>query len=223
MNKVNISGANHSQPNRTQLFDNWAKNYDSSILSDKDNFPFAGYERILEQAVHLAEVRPSMRILDLGIGTGNLAARFLNQGCQVWGLDFSAEMLAQTRAKYPQILLAQANLLGDWTKDLQSPFDRVVSAYVFHKFDLETKIRLLQQIMANCLLPAGFILVADIAFPEVDIRNAALNHWQVQWDEEEYWAADETIAACEPAGLHVAYEQISSCGGIFTFTRKGAG
>jgi putative AdoMet-dependent methyltransferase len=111
MNKVNISGANHSQPNRTQLFDNWAKNYDSSILSDKDNFPFAGYERILEQAVHLAEVRPSMRILDLGIGTGNLAARFLNQGCQVWGLDFSAEMLAQTRAKYPQILLAQANLL----------------------------------------------------------------------------------------------------------------
>jgi len=211
-----------NQLNRSQLFDNWAKNYDNSITSDKDDFPFAGYERILEQVVSLADVKPNMRILDLGIGTGNLAERFINKGCNVYGLDFSTEMLAQTQAKLPQVNLVQANLLGDWTKELQTPFDRVVSAYVFHEFDLETKIRLLQQISSYCLSTSGFILVADIAFPDIVIRTAASQHWQ--WDEDEYyWAADEAITTCEQVGLQVAYEQISSCGGIFTFTSKGAG
>jgi putative AdoMet-dependent methyltransferase len=211
-----------NQPNRSQLFDNWAKNYDSDVVSDRDNFPFAGYERILEQAVSLADVKPNMRILDLGIGTGNLAARFINKGCNVWGLDFSAEMLAQTKMKLPQVNLVQANLLGDWTKELHQPFDRVVSAYVFHEFDLETKLRLLKKISSRCLSIGGFILVADIAFPGVEIRTAASQHWQ--WDDDEYyWAADETIAECEQAGLQVAYEQISSCGGVFTFTGKSAG
>ena len=211
------------QPNRSQLFDNWAKNYDSDVMSDKDNFPFVGYERVLEQVVSLADIKPNMRILDIGIGTGNLAARFMNKGCNVWGLDFSAEMLTQTQAKLPQVNLVQANLLlDDWTKELQPPYDRVVSAYVFHEFDLETKIKLLQQISSHCLSTSGFFLVADIAFPEVDIRTAASQHWQ--WDDDEYyWAADEAIAACEQVGLQVAYEQISSCGGVFTFTSKGAG
>ena len=33
-------------------------------------------------------IRPSLRVLELGIGTGNLAERFVAAGCQVWGLDF---------------------------------------------------------------------------------------------------------------------------------------
>jgi putative AdoMet-dependent methyltransferase len=204
---------------RSQLFDQWAKDYDNSLLSDKDSFPFAGYERVLECVVSLADVKPDMRILDLGIGTGNLAARFVNKGCIVWGLDFSAEMLAQTRAKLPQINLVQANLLDDWTKGLQLTFDRVVSAYVFHEFDLETKIKLLQKISSHCLSTSGLILVADIAFPDVHIRTQASQHWQ--WDEDEYyWAADEAKPLCEQAGFQVAYEQISSCGGVFTFKSR---
>ena len=212
-----------NQPDRSQLFDNRAQSYDNSIMSDEDNFPFAGYEQVLERVVSLADARPNMRVLDLGIGTGNLAARFVNKGCHVWGLDFSAEMLAQTKAKLPQVNLVQANLLGDWTKELQPPFDRVVSAYVFHEFALETKIRLLQQIWSHCLLTNGFVLVADIAFTDVDKRTAASLHWQC-WDEDEYyWAADEAITACEQVGLLMRYEQISICGGVFTFMSKGAG
>jgi putative AdoMet-dependent methyltransferase len=163
-----------------------------------------------------------MRILDLGIGTGNLAARFVDKGCEVWGLDFSAEMLAQAHAKLPQASLVQADLLSDWTTDLQQSFDRVVSAYVFHEFDLETKLRLLRQILSRCLLPGGLVLIADIAFPDVDTRAAASQHWQ--WDEDEYyWSADETVSACERVGLHAEYEQVSSCAGVFTFSATEAG
>ena len=204
------------QSDRLPLFDNWAKYYDKSIMSYKDKFPHAGYERILERVFILADVKPDMRVLDIGIGTGNLAAHFINKGCKVWGLDFSTEMLSKTHAKLSQVDLVQANLLGDWTKELQPPYDRVVSAYVFHEFDLETKIRLLQRIVSDCLSTDGFIVVADIAFPDVDIRTAASQHWQ--FDEYEYyWAADEAITACEQVGLQVRYEQISICGGVFTF------
>lgn len=212
------------QASRSQLFDNWARNYDNSITSENDDFPFAGYEMVLEQVVSSADVKPNMRILDLGVGTGNLAARFFNKGCNVWGLDFSAEMLAQTQEKLPQVNLVQADLLGDWTQNIQPPFDRVVSSYVFHEFNLGIKIGLLQKIRSRYLSPNGVILVADIAFPDVDIRTAASQYWADYWDEDEYyWAKDETIIACEKIRLQVAYKQVSNCGGVFTFVDKDAG
>ena len=210
-----------SQPNRVQLFDEWAGQYDGDVLSDKGNFPFAGYERVLDRLVSLADVRPGMRILDLGIGTGNLAARFVEKGCGVWGLDFSAEMLALTQTKLPQARLVQADLLGDWTKELQPPYDRVVSAYVFHEFGFEAKLNLLRQIMSDCLSAGGMILVADIAFPDAALLGAASDHWR--WEQDEYyWDAAEALDTCKRCGWQGTYEQISSCGGVFTFSKGAA-
>ncbi|HNT73549.1 MAG TPA: class I SAM-dependent methyltransferase [Anaerolineae bacterium] len=201
---------------RIQLFDAWAQRYDVSLACTDGDFPFDGYERILDEVVTLADVRPGMRILDLGIGTGNLAQRFVQQDCEVWGVDFSAEMLAKTRVKLPQIRLVQADLLADWPADLQPPFDRIISAYVLHEFTLAGKIAVLRR-AAQHLAPGGIILIADIAFPSVAIREAAMQQvYGDSWDEDEwYWAADEAIAACEAAGLHATYRQMSRCGGIF--------
>jgi putative AdoMet-dependent methyltransferase len=208
---------------RSQLFDNWAKGYDNSIISGQDGFPFAGYDQILDQVVSIANIRPNMRVLDIGVGTGNLAVRFLDKGCDVSGLDFSVEMLAQTQIKMPRAHLIQADLLGDWTEQIRPPYERVVSAYVFHEFELETKIRLLKQIFSDCLSENGFVVIADIAFPSVDLRAAASQHWQLWDDDEYYWAADEAIVEFSQAGIDSEYKQISSCGGIFTFTKQKAG
>ena len=213
-----------SHTDRTQLFDNWAKDYDTTVVSTEGNFPFDGYEQVLDEVVRLADVKPHMQILDLGIGTGNLAKRFLHSGCEVWGADFSAEMLAQTRAKLPQIKLVKTDLLEEWPTELQRPFDRVVSSYVLHEFNLITKVNLLRRVASHNLSINGYILVADIAFPSTIARTIASQAWADKWDEEEYyWAADEAISACEQAGLQATYKQISSCGGIFTFTLTGAG
>ena len=210
--------------NRIQLFDSWAEHYDPAAASAEDDFPFAGYELILDQVISLADARPAMRILDLGIGTGNLAARFLRKNCLVWGIDFSAQMLAQARARLPQVNLVQASLLDEWPLNLQQLFDRVVSAYVLHHFDLITKVNLLQRIAARYLSPSGSIVIADIAFPTASAREEASRRWAACWDEDEhYWAADETVAASEQVGLLVTYKQLSICGGVFVFTIKEAG
>jgi ubiquinone/menaquinone biosynthesis C-methylase UbiE len=63
------------------LFDHWAKEYDSAVSDGQ--FPFTSYATILDEVVRLAEVSSSMRVLDLGIGTGNLAGRFVQKGCPV--------------------------------------------------------------------------------------------------------------------------------------------
>jgi trans-aconitate methyltransferase len=86
------------------------------------------------------------------------------QAAQRWnspsGIDFSAEMLAKAQAKLPHSILVQADLLSKWPMELQRPFDRVVSAYVFHEFDLETKVRLLHRIATHHLIAGGRIVVA---------------------------------------------------------------
>ena len=52
-------------------------------------------------AAALAELppaRPGARVLDLGCGSGLLSIVLAGRGCQVTGVDFSADMLAQARA-----------------------------------------------------------------------------------------------------------------------------
>ena len=201
---------------RVQLFDAWAQDYDSGLLSADHPFPFAGYQAVLDEIVNQSQLQPAMSVLDLGTGTGNLAAQFLAQGCQVWGLDFSQEMLAEARVKLPAAAFVHADLLGDWPPLIQRKFDRVVSGYVLHEFDLDTKVSLLQQIASRHLTAGGRIVVGDIAFQSMDIRSEARSRWENRWDEHEhYWAADETQTACLAADLYLSFTQVSICGGVF--------
>lgn len=201
--------------NRKQLFDDWAAYYDQSI-EEGDAFPFDGYDRVLDEVVRAADPRPGMTVLDLGIGTGKLAARLVSLGCDVSGVDFSAEMLAKARERLPHAALVQADLLGAWPPQLARRFDRIVSAYVLHEFDLVAKVALLQRLAAQHLAAGGHIVIGDIAFSTSEAREWAHRQWEDAWDEAEYyWAADEATAACEHAGLDVVYRQVSRCGGVF--------
>jgi putative AdoMet-dependent methyltransferase len=204
-----------SHADRSQLFDDWARRYERSVRSTS-GFPFDGYEQVLDEIVRLAAVQSHMSVLDLGIGTGNLAKRFVSLCCTVCGTDFSPKMLAKARVNFPKVRLVEADLLGDWPGSLDQRFDRIVSAYVFHEFDLSTKISLLQRLVHDHLTDGGHIVIGDISFPTVQAREEAHQRWLRIWDEgEHYWAADETTTACEKAGLHLRYTQVSSCGGTF--------
>ena len=201
-------------PERLRLFEQWAKDYDDS-LSNSADFPFAGYEAVLARVIQLAAPKPGMRVLDLGTGTGNLAQRFVEKGAAVWGLDFSKEMLAQARRKVPNATLLEADLLNAWPP--LPKFERVVSAYVLHEFNLQAKLELLKQ-SAQYLREGGSIIIADIAFPNQEIFRQAHGRWREVWDESEhYWLADETLGACEEVGLKGSYTQVSSCAGVFVF------
>ncbi len=212
---------------REKLFDGWAETYDESVGA-RSGFPFEGYERVLDLIAELAQVEAGMEVLDLGIGTGNLAGRLLDRGCSVRGLDFSLKMLARVHAKYPQVELVKADIKGDWPIDVDRHFDRVVSAYVLHEFDLESKVKLLRKLVCNHLVEGGRAVVGDISFPSRTARDEAEKLFTSTWDEvkrdwrsglwdedEHYWAADETIEALAAVGLTARYVQVSFCGGVY--------
>jgi predicted TPR repeat methyltransferase len=181
-------------------------------------FPFDGYGHVLDRVRRVADAQPCMDLLDLGIGTGNLAVRFRDVGCGMWGIDFSAGMLANAAETLPKAVLMQANLLDAWPAEFDRRFDRIVSGYVLHEFDLSTKVELLQRLARHHLVADGQIVIGDIAFPTIEARERAHQRWTDLWDEEEhYWAADETIRVCGDVGLQITYEQVSSCGGVFAF------
>lgn len=204
-----------SNADRNKLFDKWAANYDSAVIAPGD-FPFAGYEHVLDEIVRRADAQVDSVVLDIGTGTGNLAGRFAARGSAVWGIDFSVEMLAQARMKLPQVRFVQADLIGTWPDEVNCQFDRVVSAYVLHEFDDPTKVALIQKLVQQYLKPAGRVIIGDIAFTTTQNREQASQHFRNQWDEDEYyWAADEALDLLKQAGLEAEYTQVSACGGVF--------
>lgn len=200
-----------SENGRLPIFEHWAEQYDQSVQTDKGIF--ASYDLVLDEVVRSAKVKAGMKILEIGIGTGNLARKFVDLDCEVWGVDFSPAMLAQAQEKVPAATLLQMDLLDDWPPALQQRFDRIVANFVIHEFDLATKISLLQRLTTHHLVEQGLIVIGDIAFATAVARQQS---GAETWDEDEYyWAADETAAACARTGLAVTFKQISWCTGVF--------
>jgi putative AdoMet-dependent methyltransferase len=182
------------------------------VATSADRFPFAGYAQVLLTIWEQARVTPGMTVLDLGVGTGNLARLFLESGCQVIGVDFSPEMLARAKAKLPHLELLQADLtLDEWPLALNRRFDRIVSNYVFHEFRFETKMRILSRLARNHLVGPGPIVIGDISFPTASDLQRTREELADKWEEEFYWLTDETRKALEPAGWRLEAIQISFC------------
>lgn len=211
---------NRVQRSRVDLFDRWAADYDRSVQEDGE-FPFAGYEDVLTAVVECASVRPGMRVLDVGIGTGNLAERFVRAGCDVWGVDFSANMLEKVRQRLPQVRLVQADLARGFPEELHAGFDRIVSAYVLHEFNLDVKVELLREMVQDGLAANGLVVIGDVGFRTVQERQQAYLRWKELWDEQEYyWAADEAVDALSRIGLQAEYKQVSVCAGVMVIRRR---
>ena len=197
-------------------FDEWAERYDRSVSIDQ--YPFLGYREVLACIVELAEPRPGLTVLDLGTGTGNLALLFQQHGCELWCTDFSKLMLEIARRKLPGAHFFHHDLRSPLPPGLGGRFERIVSAYVFHHFPLDEKIRILRTLADLHMAPGGRMVIGDIAFQD----QAALEQFKTgageEWEDEFYWLADETISALMNIGIGVEYRQVSRCAGVFILT-----
>jgi ubiquinone/menaquinone biosynthesis C-methylase UbiE len=96
------------------------------------------------------------RVLDVGCGTGRLAAELAGRGARVWGVDPSPEMLAVARAKAPQgvgFKQGRAERLpfrDGW-------FDRAVYTLVVHLVDRAAALAEALRVLA----PGGLVVVAS--------------------------------------------------------------
>ncbi len=82
-----------------------------------------------EGVVDLLKPQSGERILDIGCGTGQLAAKIAESGAEVTGIDASPEMIGQARQNYPKLRF----VLGDAAAmTFNGEFDAVFSNAALH-------------------------------------------------------------------------------------------
>ena len=95
-------------------FDLWADGYDKTVgVSDEENtYPFAGYKDVLGTIYKTIMKKANAVVLDIGFGTGTLTTKLYENGCTIYGQDFSARMIELASEKMPGAHLYQ----GDFTQ-----------------------------------------------------------------------------------------------------------
>lgn len=199
-------------------FDLWSDSYDKSVdLSDQENtYPFAGYQQILNQICQSILRAPGRTVLDIGFGTGTLTARLYDQGCTIYGQDFSESMIRLAKEKMPLAQLYQ----GDFTKGLVQPlcqqrYDAIIATYSLHHLTNPQKVVFLRQLQ-ECLNPGGCIYIGDVAFSTQAELDACRAKTGSEWDEDEIYFVYDELHAQIPA---LRFHQVSSCSGILTLER----
>jgi tRNA (cmo5U34)-methyltransferase len=124
-----------------------------------------GYDELQDEVARAAAGLPAEDVLDLGTGTGETAARVINNypDARLTGVDESAAMLCAARAALgnaPVLLVAR---LEDPLPP--GPFDLVVSALAVHHLDGAGKADLFRRI-ARVLRPGGRFVLGDVVVPE---------------------------------------------------------
>ena len=106
------------------------------------------------------------RILELGIGSGETAARLLqaHPSAHLVGIDSSAEMLRGAAARLPadRVALREQDLADPLPP---GPFDLVASALAIHHLEGEAKGELFRRVAA-VLMPGGAFVFGDVVVPE---------------------------------------------------------
>ena len=199
-------------------FDLWADGYDKTVgLSDEEqSYPFAGYKGVLARIYRLVMAKENAKVLDIGFGTGTLTKKLYEQGCEIWGQDFSGRMIELAGAKMPNAHLFQ----GDFSQGLAEPllrhsFDFIVATYSLHHLTDDSKIRLIQA-MTELLNEAGAILIGDVAFANRSDLERCREKAGEEWDDEEIYFVFDELRKAFPT---MKFEQISYCAGVLSLLR----
>ncbi|HEV2106637.1 MAG TPA: class I SAM-dependent methyltransferase [Thermomicrobiales bacterium] len=201
-------------------FNDWATTYDAEIGSWADDFPFAGYDMVLTRMADLIVQSGATRVLDLGVGTGNLAGQIamMRPDIEIWGIDFSTKMLEQARRKVPNGEFIEADLARDLPRLALPRFGGIVASYVLHELPDDTKASLIEDLLRHRLEPGGLLVVCDIAFADSAQRAAIRSALADRWDQSEhYFAAHDFLQRLAARDIAGDYRHVSMYAGIFTF------
>lgn len=199
-------------------FDLWADGYDKAVgLSDEENaYPFAGYKNVLGSIFQTIMQKQDASVLDIGFGTGTLTAKLYENGCTVYGQDFSARMIELASQKMPRSHLYQ----GDFTQGLAEPlmkrsYDFIIATYSLHHLTDAQKISFLHM-LRDRLNAGGQILIGDIAFEtRAQMENCRKDAGD-EWDDEEFYFIADELRNTFPT---LVFTQVSYCSGVLSLSR----
>ncbi len=160
------------------------------------------YNRILS--------RSEKEVLDIGFGTGTLTCRLYEQGCRIYGQDFSEKMIGLAQKKMPEARLYQGDFSKGLTEELRKQrYDAVIATYSLHHLTDAEKVHFLKDLLP-LLKEGGHIYIGDVAFQtRAELEQCRSNAGE-EWDEDEIYFVFEELEQ-ELPGLR--FERISDCAG----------
>lgn len=195
-------------------FNLWADGYDKSVgLSEEEStYPFAGYKDVLSTIYEEILKNEMKNVLDIGFGTGTLTTKLYEQGCHIWGVDFSERMLALAGEKMPEAVLIQGDFAEGLPEQLaEQKFNAIVATYSLHHLTDERKITFLEELQHH-LTENGKIYIGDVAF----LNRQELEECRItsgdEWDEEEIYFVYEEFQKQFPK--KVEFQKMSDCAGV---------
>jgi SAM-dependent methyltransferase len=111
-----------------------------------------------DEALTRIPLKAGQRILDLGCGVGQIAARFHRLGTQVIGVDRNEELLEAARTRYPEIRFEKLDL-GELTLASFGQVDGVWASFVAAYFpNLESAVAR----WSDCVVPGGWVTLVEM-------------------------------------------------------------
>ncbi|MEC4813383.1 MAG: bacillithiol biosynthesis cysteine-adding enzyme BshC [Scytonema sp. PMC 1069.18] len=153
-------------------YEAWAESYDERTA----RFQWSAPEFLIEAVVRYAPPKGFLRVLDIGVGTGQASVPYLEVGACVTGLDVSPSMLHQAKAKHPQF---HALIEHDFNRPLTEAglsaqsFDIVLSCGALHfARDLAQTLSELRWVLA----PGGLVGFTYIPPQQRSFSSATTAH-----------------------------------------------
>ena len=125
------------------------------------------------ELVRLLDPQPGERIVDLGCGTGRLAAAIAGAGAEVVGIDSDPAMIGRARAQFPALRFERGDgeRLDEDRERWGGPFDAVCSNAALHWM---TRPEAVLRGVAGLLRPGGRFVAELGAAGNIAIVEAAL-------------------------------------------------
>jgi len=160
-----------------RIFDAAARTYDPErrkLVPRFDHF----YGTVIQLLTGCKARRP--RVLDLGAGTGLLAAMVADAFPQarLTLIDFSSEMLAQARQRFSDRKVPIEIIVADYSRsELGGPYDAIVSALSIHHLHHAAKRRLYRKAFESLKAGGLFINADQVLGPTPKLEACYQQDW----------------------------------------------
>jgi len=140
---------------RVQRRRDWG-NTASDYAQFRHGFPESFYDRLTT----IGLIRPGIRVLDLGTGTGTLARHLAQRGCEVSAVDVAPAMLAQAERLDHEsgVMIDYLNCKAEQIGFSNASFDLVTAGTCWHWFDRPEAAREARRVLCR----EGRLLIASL-------------------------------------------------------------